>query len=78
MAHKQEQKTKGDRVGRDSTKEQDFRHLRKAADSTGQERGAMPFTEETEDLTPAQSNTKDPQPHPTDLNRSGPNRKIEQ
>jgi hypothetical protein len=76
MAHKDEQKTKGDRVSRESTEEKDFRKIRRNADSTGQERGAMADTPDTRGLEPAQDNTGDPKPHPTNRNRSGPNRKM--
>jgi hypothetical protein len=77
MAHKNEQKIKGDRVSRGSTEEQDFRNLRRNADAAGQQRGATPDTPDTQALEPAQDNTADPKPHPTSLNRSGPNRKLE-
>lgn len=76
MAHENEQKTKGDRVSRGSTEERDFRSLRQKADATGQERGAVPDSPDTRGLEPAQDNTGDPRPHPTDLNRSGPHRQL--
>jgi hypothetical protein len=74
MAHKQDQKLKGDRVSSRQTKSQDERHMRVDADHAGQERGAMGDAPDQESLPPAQDNTADPRPFDSKQRRSGPAR----